>query len=428
MRQENTCFIYKLFFFTVAFAISAGAIAAAPTPLSPLASLGEKIFNDSNLSEPRGTACVSCHQAKTGFSNLNSSKIGVPRGSLPKSFGIRNVMQNSYASFQPPFGFRVNGNDVDPIGGLFWDGRADTLAQQAQLPFLSAQEMNNKDAASVIAKIAASPYAQQMTAIFGKGVFNNPTTAMAHVGEAIAAFEVSAVFESFSSRYDAFIRGKALFTPAEANGMKLFMDPAKGNCASCHLMNPKSTTARDNLFTDHGHYATGIPRNPAIPANANPSYFDLGLCGPQRTRPALTPNVPTTITVEKFCGTFQMPSLRNVAIRQVFMHNGFFDNLRDVVSFYSTRNSNPKRWYGPSGIPNDLPVAYLPNIVNDRSPFDRPASAGPALTEKEIDDIVAFLHTLTDELTSGAKETTPLAPASLGIGLNPFLSTAIPIK
>jgi cytochrome c peroxidase len=109
---------------------------------------------------------------------------------------------------------------------------------------------------------------------------------MAHVGEAIAAFEVSAVFESFSSRYDAFIRGKALFTPAEANGMKSFMDPAKGNCASCHLMNPKSTTARDNLFTDHGHYATGIPRNPAIPANANPSYFDLGLCGPQRTRPA----------------------------------------------------------------------------------------------------------------------------------------------
>jgi cytochrome c peroxidase len=60
--------------------------------------------------------------------------------------------------------------DVDPIGGLFWDGVADTLAQQAQLPFPSAQEMNNKDAASVIAKITASPYAQQMTAIFGKGV------------------------------------------------------------------------------------------------------------------------------------------------------------------------------------------------------------------------------------------------------------------
>ena len=45
------------------------------------------------------------------------------------------------------------------------------------------------------------------------------------------------------------------------------------------------------------------------------------------------------------------------------MHNGFFTKLRDVVSFYATRNSDPKRWYGPAGVPNDLPAAYVPNIL-----------------------------------------------------------------
>jgi cytochrome c peroxidase len=412
-----------------ACAVSVTALAATPParppeprPLNALESLGEKIFNDPTLSVPSGTACVNCHQAKTGFSNLNGSRIGVPLGSLPNSFGIRNVMQNSYSSFNPPFSFRVIGSDVDPIGGLFWDGRANTLAQQAQMPLLSEKEMNNKDAASVIAKIASRPYAKQMSDLFGKEVFKNSTTAFTHVGEAIAAFESTFHFQSFSSRYDSYVRGETKFTPVELNGMKLFMDPNKGNCASCHLMNPKSTKAGDNLFTDFAHYATGIPRNKLIPANANPSYFDLGLCGPQRTRPALTPNVPPSVTIEKFCGTFKMPSLRNVGERQAYMHNGVFKNLREVVSFYATRNSDPKRWYGPLGQPNDLPLAYLPNIVNDRAPFNRLASAGPALTEREIDDVVAFLKTLTDTTLMGP------TPEQNGVGNSPFLTTSQPLQ
>ncbi len=118
--------------------LNAATTAPAPAPtLTPVQVLGEQIFNDKNLSEPRGTACANCHQANTGFANLNGSRIGVPLGSLPSSFGSRSVMQNSYSSFTPPFGFRVLNGDVDPVGGLFWDGRADTLAQQAQMPFLA---------------------------------------------------------------------------------------------------------------------------------------------------------------------------------------------------------------------------------------------------------------------------------------------------
>lgn len=404
-------------------AAALAAPAPAAVPLTAMQSLGEKIFNDTSLSEPRGTACANCHQAKTGFANLNGSRIGVPLGSLPNSFGMRSVMPNSYSSFTPPFGFRVNGADVDPVGGLFWDGRADTLAQQAQMPFLAANEMNNKDGAAVIAKIAAGPYAKQMTDVFGKDVFKNSTTAFARVGQAIAAFESSTLFAAFSSRYDGYLRGEVKFTPSESNGMKLFMDSGKGNCASCHLMNPASSQPSDNLFTDFAHYATGIPRNKAIPANANPSYFDLGLCGPQRSKPALTANVPTSVGIEKFCGTFKMPSLRNVAERQVFMHNGVFNNLHDVVRFYSTRNSDPKRWYGPTGQPNDLPSAYLANIVNDRAPLNRPANAGPALSDREIDDLVAFLKTLSDASPAPIAN---LAPPVVNPNVNPFAAPKTP--
>ena len=199
--------------------------------------------------------------------------------------------------------------------------------------------------------------------------------------------------------------------------MKVFMDVNKGNCASCHLMNPNSSKPSDSLFTDFAFYATGIPRNMAIPRNANPSFFDLGLCGPDRSKPALTNNVPANISIEKFCGTFRMTSLRNTAERTAWMHNGFFKDLRDVVSFYATRNSDPKRWYGPKGVANDLPTAYLDNIISDRVPFNRPASAGPALTEREIDDVVAFLKTLSDARTQPPG---PTPPPLVGVRNNPF--------
>jgi cytochrome c peroxidase len=407
--------------------IHAATTAPAPAPtLTPVQALGEQIFNDKNLSEPRGTACVNCHQASTGFANLNGSRIGVPLGSLPKSFGTRSVMQNSYSSFTPPFGFRVLNGDVDPVGGLFWDGRADTLAQQAQLPFLAANEMNNKNGAGVIAKIAAGPYAKTMTDLYGKDIFKNPTLAFMRVGEALAAFESSYRFQAFSARYDDFIAGRVKLTPAEANGMKVFTDPAKGNCASCHSMNPQSSKPADNLFTDFAHYATGIPRNPAIPANANPSYFDLGLCGPNRSRPALSANVPAAVSIEKFCGTFKMPSLRNVGERQVFMHNGAFSNLRDVVSFYATRDSNPRRWYGTAGVPNDLPLAYQDNIVRDRVPFNRPVGSGPALSEKEIDDVVAFLKTLSDRIPAAQAPVMAPPPPPGKVAANPFVTPPPP--
>lgn len=154
-----------------------------------------------------------------------------------------------------------------------------------------------------------------------------------------------------------------------------------------------------------------MPRNPASPANANPAFFDLGLCGPDRTVPALPTDATAGVTAATHCGKFRMPTLRNVAERPAYMHNGVFRTLTEVVQFYATRQSNPRRWYGPSGVPNDLPTAYLGNLETTKAPFNRVAADGPLLTDGEVADLVAFLHTLSDGFVPGAANPVAAPPA-----------------
>jgi len=360
-----------------------------------LARLGQQIFGDPDLSEPRGTACVACHQPNQGFAGNHGSRTGVALGSLPTSLGLRNAMTNSYVGNIPALSFVTTNGETEASGGHFWDGRADTLALQALGPLLNPLEMNNPSRRAVVDKIAASRYAPLFRQQFGTNIFNDTDAAFTQIGVAIEAFERAAL-QPFSSKYDAVVRGVATFAPTEARGMALFMDPTRANCAGCHLMNPTSGKPEDSLFSEFTYYATGIPRNTAIPRNADPAFFDLGLCGPERTAPTLPADVAPGVTIDNFCGKFRMPTLRNVAERPAYMHNGFFNNLADVVRFYSTRKSNPQRFYGPSGVPNDLPARYLGNLETTKAPFNRAPTAGPLLTEPEVADLVAFLRTLSD--------------------------------
>ena len=103
---------------------------------------------------------------------------------------------------------------------------------------------------------------------------------------------------------------------------------------------------------------------------------------------------------------FMTPSLRNVATRFVFFHNGRYHKLREAVAFYATRDTNPERWYprNPDGsvrMLDDLPSRYVDNL-NVEPPFDRHLGDKPALTDREIDDIVVFLGTLTDGYRASA--------------------------
>jgi len=132
-----------------------------------------------------------------------------------------------------------------------------------------------------------------------------------------------------------------------------------------------------------------VPRNRALPANRDPAFFDLGLCGPLRTDLVAHP---------EYCGMFRTPSLRNVALRQRFFHNGAIRTLRDAVAFYATRDTDPSHWYPQShGRPgyDDLPEKYWGNVSHE-VPFQPLPGGRPRLDDREIDDIVAFLRTLTD--------------------------------
>jgi cytochrome c peroxidase len=224
--------------------------------------------------------------------------------------------------------------------------------------------------------------------------------AYTQVGVAIEAFEKSTPMQSFSSKFDAVARGQVKFSAPESRGLAIFTDGTRANCAACHAVNVTSKNPEDSLFSEFSYYNTGIPRNRAIPANADPAFFDLGICGPERSKPALPASAPAGTKIDSYCGKFRMPTLRNAAQRQAYMHNGQLKSLREVVEFYSTRISDPQRWYGPSGIPNDLPAAYLGNIEAVKPPFNRKRSDGPVLTEPEINDLLAFLHTLTDGFTA----------------------------
>ena len=97
---------------------------------------------------------------------------------------------------------------------------------------------------------------------------------------------------------------------------------------------------------------------------------------------------------------FKTPTLRNVALRKTFMHNGGLHSLRDAVAFYVERDTKPEKWYpvaadGTVDKYDDLPAVYRDNINND-PPFGPQPGNKPVLSDQEIDDIVAFLNTLTD--------------------------------
>ena len=348
-----------------------------------LTALGRAIFFDAELSPSGAVSCASCHDPKHAY--------GPPDADTLK-LGFRAAPSLRYLNTVPPFTEHSFDNDGDdsvdlgPTGGHTWDGRASSAHEQARLPLLAPEEMGGPTAQAVIERLRGAPYASQMKALFGADVFDRGEAAFDAATMALEVFQQSPQdFYPFSSRYDAMLRGQGQLNAQEMRGLALFDDPAKGNCASCHLSAIRADGAFP-LFTDFGHIAIGVPRNPAIKANADPAFHDLGLCGPLRTDLA---------SQAEYCGRFRTPSLRNVALRHTFFHNAAVTSLAQAVRFYVQRDTDPARWYGASGKFDDLPARYHAN-VNVEAPFGGALGSPPLLTDAEIDDVVAFLGTLTD--------------------------------
>jgi cytochrome c peroxidase len=363
-----------------------------------LTALGRRMFADPSLSASGKVSCASCHSPLDAFGPPNSLSVQLGGKDLQQS-GIRAVPSLKYLQAIPQFTEHFFDSDdaaddsVDngPTGGLTWDGRVDRGHDQARIPLLSPFEMANRHPEEFAARLRRTAYAGEFRPIFGDTVLVEPDKAFEAALDALEVYQQSRPeFYPYSSKYDAYLAGKAQLTDQERRGLWFFEDPAKGNCARCH----SSAPAKDGTppqFTDYGLVAIGAPRNTAIPVNRDPSFFDLGLCGPLRS---------DLRDRAEYCGRFKTPSLRNVATRRAFFHNGIFHTLRQVMEFYVQRDINPGKWYphdenGSVHKFDDLPAAYHANVDVD-PPFGGHPGDRPALSDDEIADVIAFVRTLTD--------------------------------
>ncbi|HEY0340945.1 MAG TPA: cytochrome c peroxidase [Steroidobacteraceae bacterium] len=368
-------------------------------PLSPAAQVGQKMFFDKSLSGSGQLACSSCHDPDHAYAPANDLAVQVGGKSM-QQLGTRAVPSLRYKEYMPPYADLLDNPDgisaPGPGGGFTQDGRAATIAEQAKIPLLSANEMANKDGAEVIAKIEKSDYAELFRQAFGADTFADPQVAFQKAGEALQAFLMEDYsFHPYSSKYDLYAANKigGELTAAERRGLAVFSNPGKGNCFACHYSGP-GLNGSVAMFTDYSYEAIGVPRNRAIAANRDPKHYDLGICDRLDHPPARN---------QQFCGMFKTPTLRNVATRKVFFHNGQIKSLRAALEFYNTRDTSPERWYPQSKGAvqkfDDLPRQFRANL-DKQGPLDgRAAGSSPPMSPQDIDDLLAFLNTLTDDYT-----------------------------
>lgn len=354
------------------------ATPASGEGLDSLEALGEALFHDVNLSANRTQSCATCHNPDFGFVDPRETDVGlaVSLGDDGTSLGDRNAPTASYAKFSPPFEKLDEGIYR---GGQFLDGREPDLAGQAGGPPLNPIEMGMPDKASVVARLQENPdYVDAFATLFGRDVWDEPDNAYRAMTEAIAAFENTDLFAPFDSKYDRYLRGEVELTPEEDLGRLLFFSQQFTNCNICHLLRV-SPVAADETFSNYEYHNIGVPENRRVRSMTGVDTPDLGLLA--------HPDVDDPATA----GKFKVPTLRNVAVTGPYMHNGVFEDLRTVVLFYNMYNTkdparhiNPETGepFAPPEVPGTLSMAEL--------------ETGPALDDKRIDALVAFLKTLTD--------------------------------
>lgn len=325
--------------------------------LTRMEQLGKVMYHDKDFSLNKTESCHTCHHHMTGFADPTNSRdpyyTVVSTGDDGVSLGDRNAPTAAYAGYSPVLQQDANGAY---FGGMFWDGGAtgwtlgDPLAEQAQGPPLNPVEMNMPSKEAVVQVVRNSTYAHLFYTVFGAGSLDDVDVAYDYIGQAIAAYERSCEVQRFNSRFD-----QGRLTDRERNGMALFQN----NCAKCHAM--EDVTGKGPLFTKYTYENIGIPVNPLLAANG----IDLGLGG--------------FLGDAAQNGKFKVPTLRNVALTAPYGHNGYFPTLKDMVSFKNTRDTGD--WEPPE-------------VAENLNTDDNLGNLG--LTDPEVDDIVAFLMTLTD--------------------------------
>lgn len=295
-------------------------IPADNPPTADTVSLGRRLYYDPILSADNTISCASCHGPQMGFTDTHPVSLGV--GGKQGTRHSPTVINSAYSSLQ------------------FWDGRAPSLEEQAKGPIANPVEMASTHA-DVVKRLQADA---KYVALF-KQAWGTEQITIDLVVKSIASFERTVLCGN--SSFDRFYYGhdkKALSASAQ-RGLKLFMDPKKGNCEVCH------TIGRDYaLFTDNKFHNLGIG------ADVNGKMVDLG-------RYEQTKN-------EADWGAFKTPSLRNITSRAPYMHDGTFPSLKDALGHYiGGGNMNPH--------------------------LDKEIHALDSLSFDDRDDLLAFMESLT---------------------------------
>ena len=335
-----------------------GAIPADNPETPEKIALGQRLFFDGRLSADGSVACSTCHDPARAFTDGRPASIGI-NGRL----GQRNaptILNAVYNKTQ------------------FWDGRVKTLEEQAALPIVNPIEMGQPSLDAAVARIAAM--AEYRDAF--QGVFGRPPTGPDLV-RAIASYERTQV--SFDSPFDHFIGGdESAIDDSAKRGWELFN--TRGRCNKCHALSEDKLDV--TYFTDNDFHNIGIGiirHNVVALARQAEQLIDSG--DPMAIdRAAIQTDMSALgrflITKkEPDIASFKTPDLRNVLVTGPYFHDGSQETLWDVMDHYNKGD----------GLQN-------PYLDEDIQPL--------ALTEGEIDDVVAFLASLTsaDYAEEGRKE------------------------
>ena len=350
-------------------AVLAGSLAYATPPLglppTPIpadnpqtpekAALGSKLFNDKRFSSTGEVGCVTCHDPAMAFTD-SPKRVSVGVNTLT---GTRNAPTVVNAAF---------------MKSMFWDGREPDLEHQSAQPFVNPVEGGLADHGAILEIVRTDPaYVQAFQSVFGKT--GNAVT-MGEVTQAIAAFERTLV--SGNSPFDRYYFGgdRLALSDRQQRGLDLFLN--KGRCVSCHTIEQDHALFTDSAFHNIGVGINGIqdevPRLASAFLEAKTKGADVDttvLTDPKASelgRFAVTEDLATV-------GAFKTPTLRNIARTAPYMHDGRLQTLREVVVHYNLGGKSKE---------SDSVNPYLSGGIR---PLD--------LSESEIDDLVAFLESLT---------------------------------
>lgn len=324
----------------VLYAIS---VPADRVPTAAQIALGDKLFNDKRLSADDSTSCATCHDPKAGFVDHKNTSEGIR-----KQKGQRNAPTVLNAMFNAT---------------QFWDGRAATLEAQAKLPILNPVEMGQKSPEDVVAKVRKIPeYVDAFKSVFGRDV-NYDDLAVA-----IASFERTQF--AGDAPFDHFIMGEENAIDAAAKrGWALFN--GKGRCNTCHAGNAVSP-----LFSDQKFHNIGIAAHKQDFPQLAREAVSIVNSGDQKQIDELAiqskfSELGRFLVTKQVndVGAFKTPTLRNVALTAPYMHDGSLPTLFDVMDHYNK-----------GGVPNPYLDGGMQRL---------------GLTEPEIDDLVAFMASLT---------------------------------